>query len=220
MPVDPKLKTGNTPAFRASYTNLFEPKPNKLKPTKDHPEGAPEYSVTALFKPGEDLKKLETMVMAAIQERYGDDQSKWPKTPDGKLALRLPFRLQDEKKNDKGELPSGHAVGGIFCTFKTGANPKIPAPKVFDQRNQQITIADQTKVYSGCWLMANVTAGVYPKKGVNGIPPGVTFYLNGVQLVRDDDPISGRPNVEQAFAPIEGVEGSPAAATNLFGSLT
>lgn len=219
MPVDKKLMTVNSPAFRASYINIFEPKPNQLKKTAAHPDGEPQFSVTALFKKGEDLKVLQGAVMAAIQDRYGDDQSKWPKKPDGSLALRLPFRLQDEKEKE-GVMPAGHEKGAVFCTFSTNVNPRIPPPKVYDQFAKPIGISDQTKVYSGCWLIANVTAGVYPKKGVSGIAPGVKFYLNGAQLFKDDEPISGRPSVETAFAPVDGAgDGAPMAATNLFGSL-
>ena len=220
MPIDPKLKTCNTPKFRANYPKVFTPEPNKLKKTAQHPDGVPQYAVEALFELGADLKPLERAVMAAIAERLGEDQTKWPKTVDGKLNLKLPFRLQDERIDEKTKgLKPGYTKGAIFCTLSTNANPKMPPPGVFDQQNQKILPSDETKIYSGCWLIANVTAGFYPPKGVTGIAPGVKLYLNGVQLVADGEPLGGRARVEDAFSPIEGAaEGQP--ATSLFGNLT
>ena len=201
--------TVNTPEFRASYVNVFAARMNTLS-------NKMEYSVTALFPKGAKITALEKACEAAVMQRWGSDKTKWPKN------LRSPFRKQEEREKD-GELPAGHEAGAVFVTFKTNENPRMPRPGVFDQRNKRIEEVDQSKIYSGCWLVANVTAGAYPKKGVTGIAPGVTFYLNGVQLVRDDEPLSGRPSVEKSFAPIEGFESDDAAsegAGGLFNSLT
>ena len=203
----PASTTVNSPEFRASYVNVFQAKMNTLS-------NKMEYSVTALFKKGADLTPLMKACESAMIQRWGPDKSKWP------ANIRSPFRKQEERAKE-GELPAGHEKGAIFCTFKTAENPRQPKPGVFDQRNKKIEEVDQHRIYSGCWMIANVTAAAYPKKGVTGISPGVSFYLNGVQLVRDDDPISGRPQVEKAFAPIEGFEDTEEqGAGSLFNSLT
>lgn len=217
-------KTVNTPEFRSSYVTLFQAKPNSLKLDKKTGQPVMQFSVQALFKKGEDLTGLKKAVKAAIIERWGADESKWPSKVDpetGKksLDIRMPFRDQSEREKD-GELPTGCVAGAIFCTFSTNENPRQPKPAVFDQRNQKVSDEDQHKIYSGCWMKANVTAGAYPPKGVTGIKPGVTFYLNAVQKVRDDEPLSGRPNVEKAFQPIETDESSDGSATGMFSDLT
>lgn len=198
--------TVNTAPFRASYANIFQSRMNTLSNKE-------EYSVTALFKKGADISALQKAAEAAIIERWGTDKTKWPKN------LRSPFRKHEEREKD-GVLPDGHEEGGTFVTFKTAASPRHPGPFVIDRDGRtRITVDDQHRIYSGCWLIANVTAGAYPKKGVTGIQPGVTFYLNGIQFVRDDDPLSGRPPVEKAFSPVEGFEESE-GASSLFGELT
>lgn len=200
MPVDPKSRTVNTPPFRGSYLNLFTAKKNDLN-------GKMQFSAMALFKKGEKLTVLENAAKAAIQERWGDDPTKWPK------GMRNPFRDQAEREKE-GVMPDGHEAGAIFMTFSTDEKPGQPGPAIFDQANQRVTAADQTRVYSGCWLQANVTAAAYPSKNskVQNIKPGVAFYLNAVQLVKDDTPLGNRPNVENAFAPIEGAAEATAQA--------
>lgn len=202
--------TVNTPEFRGCYLTVFEPKLNTLN-------GKMQYSVTALFKKGQDLKAMQDAAQAACVQRWGSDKAKWPKN------IRSPFRDQAEKEKE-GELPAGHVAGAAFVTFSTNENPRSPKPAVFDQRNKRIEPADCHRVTSGFWFIANVTAGCYPSKKDEGkgISPGVKFYLNGLQLVREDEPLSGRPNVEKAFAPVEGFSEDVAAegAGGLFNSLT
>lgn len=196
---------GNTPEFRGSYINVFQARLNTLN-------NKMQFSIAAIFEPGTNFLKLESLVENVLTERWGADKAKWPKN------IRSPFRKHEEKEKD-GVLPDGYKPGGIFMTFSTTENPRSPKPVVYDQRNKKIDEADQSKVYSGAYYIANVTASAYPKKGVTGIAPGVAFYLNGIQLVRDGEPLSGRPSVEKAFAPVEGFEDSQ-GAVSVFGDLT
>lgn len=187
--------TVTTPVFRGSYVNLFQAKENKLSKKM-------EFSITALFKKGENLTILQRAVEDACVQAWGEDKTKWPK------KIRSPFRLQEERAKD-GKLPDGHEAGAVFITLKSERRPGL-----VDQNVQEIL--DEHKVYSGAYFKASVTAFAYPRKGTSGIAPGVSFGLSHVQLVRDGDPLSGRPRVEDAFQPVEDTEVSDGSATSMF----
>jgi hypothetical protein len=186
-----------TPEFRVSYPNVFEAKMNDLS-------GKMEFSVQALFKKAADLKKLKAAAHAACVENWGADPSKWP------ALSNNPFRDQSERAKD-GKLPDGHEPGAVFMNFKSSDKPGI-----VDQNTDPIM--DKTKFYGGCWAMASVNAYAYPKKNskTKGIKPGVSFGLNHLQLVRDDNPFSGKPKVEDAFQPIESTESAEADSASVF----
>lgn len=59
------------------------------------------------------------------------------------------------------------------------------APIVMDQKKNLLP-ADSGLPYAGCWVNASVDVFCYNKEG-----GGVTMYLNGVQLVKEDAPLSG-----------------------------
>lgn len=214
-----------TPEFRASYPHLFEPKANDLKRDPKTNEPVMEYSVTALFPLNADLSALVKILNNAAVKRWGNDPNKWPAkiihaakkkwecTPEDEASdLYLPIRHQSGQKKD-GVLKAGYTEGAKFCAFRTRATPSQPPPGVFDQRNQRIPVADQTKVYAGCWMRAFVTAGSFPGPNAKpGIKPGVTLYLNAAQLIRDGEPLANRIDVERAFAPVEGFENNDAGS--------
>lgn len=175
-----------TPEFRVSYPAVFVPKKNDMN-------GKMEYSLVALFPLGADLSKLQKAAMDAAVGAFGPDKTKWPPN------LRSPFRDQKERAkivDGKEIMPDGYVAGAKFLTLKT-----TNKPGVVDQNLQPIL--DAEKFYAGCWARADVAAQAYDQKGNRGI----SFYLNNVQLVRDDDPFSGRRKAEEAFAPIAGFSG-------------
>lgn len=183
-----------TPEFRVSYPNVFKAQRNKLS-------GKDEYSVQALFKKGQDIQKLKDAAKAAATAKWGEDTSKWPKN------LRLPFRDQKELERD-GKQPDGTEPGAIFMRFKSERRPGV-----VDQNVQEII--EDSKFYAGCYAIASVNAYAYDQAGNRG----VSFGLNHLQFVKDGEPFSGRPKVEDAFAPIEtegGAETSSTSATDLF----
>ena len=59
------------------------------------------------------------------------------------------------------------------------------APLVIDQKRQNIP-ADRGLPYGGCWVNVSIDVSCYTKSGA-----GVTAYLNGVQLVKEDAPLGG-----------------------------
>ncbi len=181
-----------TPIFRVSYPNVFKPKFNSLSKKE-------EYSIQALFKKGEDMSALKKAAAEAGAKKWGPDQNKWPK-------FRSPFKDQGEKTKE-GALPDGYEAGAVLMNFKSDAQPAIR-----DASNTSF-ITEPSKFYAGCWARASVYALAY---GGPGIPPGITFLLNHLQFARDGEPFSGRPNIEEAFAPIEGAAGPDSSAAGIF----
>lgn len=59
------------------------------------------------------------------------------------------------------------------------------APTVLDQKKQNLP-ASSGLPYAGCWVNCSVDLFCYTKSG-----GGITAYLNGVQLVREDAPLGG-----------------------------
>jgi len=193
--------TVNTPMFRVSYPNLFTAKLNNLNKKM-------EFSVEAIFAPETEMSEkdkkaladLKTAARNAIINNWGADEKLWPKN------FRAIFRKHEEKEKN-GALPDGLKPGGLWLRLKNDGTKSRPA--IVDQNRQEII--EEHKMYAGCYARANVTASAYPRKGAQGaagVQPGVSFYLNAVQLVKDGEPFSGRPSVEDAFEAID-VEGSP-----------
>lgn len=172
-----------TPEFRVSYPNVFKPKYNELAKKE-------EYSVVALFPKGADLSKLKATVQAAVEEKWGKDQAKWPKN------LRLPFKVQSlTRVNAKGEtVPNaGHVDGAIYLDLKSKTKPQV-----VDQQVQPII--EETEFYAGAWAIASVRAYAYDQAGNRG----VSFGLVNIQKVREGEPLAGRSTPEMDFAPIAG----------------
>jgi len=163
-----------TPYFRVSYPNLFKSKLNTLN-------GKQEFSVTALFKKGEDLSGMERVMKNAMENRFGKDEAAWP------ADFRKPFKMQSDKGVD-GVLPEGHEDGAVYCEFKTENRPTV-----VDKDREEII--DPSMLYAGCWARAAVNANAYDQGGNKG----VTFWLNHVQFYKDDSPLSNRPSVDSAF---------------------
>ena len=73
------------------------------------------------------------------------------------------------------------------------ANENRP-PLVVDKNLQRIL--DQTAVYSGCYVRANINFYAYNSNGNKGVACG----LNGIQFVRDGEPLGGvQVTAESAF---------------------
>lgn len=190
----------HTPKFRVSYPSVFKPRKNDLN-------GKDEYSVQALFAPGENLDKLKEAAKAACEKKWGKDATKWPPN------LRSPFRDQADraKKNEKGDmvLPEGYVAGAKYLNLKSERKPGVVDGQVQP-------ILDQTHFYAGCYAIAVVEAYAYDQKGNRG----VSFGLQHLQKVADGEPFGNRVKVEDAFAPIsastEGGAAAPASAGGIF----
>lgn len=184
-----------TPEFRAAFINVFRATSMK---NADGTVSKPKYSIRAAFPPSANLAPLKKEAEAVAKEKWGDN--KIPKT------LRSPFRLNEELENPVV------GIGDDWVIMSFSAN-EDRRPGVVDAKLQDIIASDETEVYSGAWFRAQVRAFAYDTAGNKG----VSFGLQNVQKLRDDDPLgNGRIPASKAFEPVEGTA-SGKTATSIFG---
>jgi hypothetical protein len=171
-----------TPEFRVSFANVFQPAKPMAGATGD-----PKYGVTMLFPKGCDLSAMKKAAKAAAVEKWGADETKWPKN------LRLPFRDQGEKEFE------GFVPGAIFVAATSKQKPGLVGPDMQD-------IIEPRDFYSGCYARASVNAFAYDQAGNRG----VAFGLNNIQKLRDGDPLGGRSRPTDDFEPVAGAGGESA----------
>lgn len=196
---------GTTPTFRVSWPNIFTAKRNDLS-------GKDEFSLVALFKKGENLKTLETEILAAANDKWGAGSIGkgtvgYTFTPVGKPAfvIRMPFKDQGTPNQKTGLIPAGYEPGALCCNLKS-----ITRPGLVDQNLQDII--DASQFYAGCYARAYVNAYAYDQKGNRGISLG----LGAIQKVKDGEPLGNKVNPQLAFEPITDID-QEAGASSLFG---
>lgn len=174
-----------TPEFRAGFISVFR----ATKNAKAAPDAKAKYSIRACFPPTADLTALKQQAQAVAIEKWG--AGKTPK------AMRSPFRLNEELENPV----AGIGDDWIIMTFSANEDRR---PGLVDADRQDII--DESEVYAGAWFRAQIHAFAYDNAGNKGI----TFGLDNVQKMRDDDPIGGgRMPASKAF---EAVGGSKTAS--------
>ena len=192
MPADNQI----TPEFRAAFISVF--KATSMK-NADGSVNKPKYSIRACFPPTAKLDALKKEAQLAAQEKWGD---KIPKT------LRSPFRLNEELENPI------IGIGDDWVIMSFSAN-EDRRPGIVDAKLQDII--DDSDVYSGAWYRAQVRAFAYENAGNKG----VSFGLQNVQKLRDDEPLgSGRIPASKAFEPVDvpaAASGNGKTATSIFG---
>lgn len=167
-----------TPVFRVSFPAVFQAKAGM--------DGGPgKFGITMLFdtKDPVAVKGLETMkaaVRAAVVEKWGADQTKWPK------GLRLPFRKGEEKDYD------GYGPGIIFASATSKMKPGLVGPDLQP-------IIEPSEFYAGCYARATINAYAYDRNGNRG----VAFGLRNIQKVKDGESFGGGGSAEKDFQPIE-----------------
>jgi hypothetical protein len=185
-----------TPEFRAAFISVF--KATSMK-NADGTVNKAKYSIRAAFPPTAKLDALKKQAQTAAQEKWGD---KIPKT------LRSPFRTNDELENPV----VGIGDDWIIMSFSANEDRR---PGIVDAKLQDII--DDSDVYSGAWYRAQVRAFAYENAGNKG----VSFGLQNVQKLRDDDPLgSGRIPASKVFEPVDvpaEASGLGKTATSIFG---
>lgn len=170
-----------TPKFRVSFPAVFEP---KLAPGATEPK----FSITMLFQTtgpdAVDITPLKNAVKAVIAEKFGADETKWPRTKDGKYAFKLPFRDGAEKDYE------GYGPGVVFCSASSKKDRK---PGLIYGNKEPIT--NPNEFYGGCYARATINAYWYDK----GVNKGVAFGLQNIQKWSDGEPFSGKTKPENDF---------------------
>jgi len=176
----PKSQKIYTPKFRLSFPNLFVPKAAQ--------EGQKEkFSLLMLFLPGEKCAEMKTLASETARKGW----------PNGIPKLKPLFKDQGEMRSAQtGELYAGCVPGSLCVSAGSYDKPGVV--------NQQALPAQEHEIYPGCWCVATITASAYGG-GIKGksYAPGVSFWLQNVQKVADDEPIAGRASAESEFKPVE-----------------
>lgn len=171
-----------TPVARLAFEHLFEKDMREIK-------GVPvdKYNATLLFPKDADLGPLKEFARRARD-------AKWPDPDKRPSNLRSPFRDGNtEGRGEDGELWAGFE-DMIFIRVSSKFKPGVVDQKVRP-------ILDPEKVYSGCYVRAQVHAYTYSNMGNKG----VSFGLDNVQFVKDGEPLDGGGvPPEKAFDAVSG----------------
>jgi hypothetical protein len=151
-----------------------------LEPREDEDTKRKSYQLTMLFPPGTDLAPFKKALMAAMAEKFGADQSKWPKIGHGSKDVLKDFAAYNAER--KKPLP-GDWTGWLM--IRASASDKYPpgvvgATKGPDDKFPRIT--DAREIYGGRWARASIEAYFFDAKRKDG----VTFGLKNVQLLKHD----------------------------------
>jgi|SRR5215471_19346646 len=171
---DEPRKIVTTP-FRMSFPFLLEPR-------TDPQSGRTTYQLTMLFPPGLNTEVYRNALKAAMIEKFGPDQSKWPNVRHTPREVIRDFGAFNAAA--KNPLPgdwNGWTMIRANCSDKYAPNVVGPTrgqdgffPRVNDRR----------EVYGGRWASAVIEAYVFQSPRNNG----VTFGLKNVQLLKHDTP--------------------------------
>jgi Protein of unknown function (DUF2815) len=180
-----------TSPVRAQFVNVVEPRVRKIgKDTKT------EYSLLMLIDPTDPLIILlkDAAKEAALK--------KWPN--------KMPTMSNNPFKDGNTKEYQG-AAGMIMVNVSCDPKDK---PFVVDMDGKTI-ITDPKRIYSGCWVRVALNAGAWQNDEFK--THGVSFFLQGVQLVQQDEALggSGVPSfspVVSAMSPFEDKSAKPVDA--------
>lgn len=182
-------KTGNlmTPKCRIAWPALFTPQAMKGAA----PDTA-KYQVTVLIPKDADISVLKTAAAEAANEKFGKKTT----------GIRSPFRKTEEKES----LAELAADFPYYITARSKDRPGVVGPNGKH-------VDDPEQVYSGRWAKASIQAFAYDSAGNKG----VSFGLQNVQLLDNDDPLvigGGRVAAEAEFEAVEGVAGDDSKSSD------
>jgi len=172
---------------RLSYVTIKEP---RAIPGTD---GEAKYGCSVIInkKDKPQLAKIKAAIQAAIE--IGKTKFKWTEKHIAKLEKA--FFLDGDERDDMDKNPEYD--GCIVIKAKSKSQPGV-----IDNNKNEIDNLDE--VYSGCYGRINITFFPTDKGSKNRIACG----LNGVQKLKDGEPLAGRVNVADQFDDEGADEGS------------
>ena len=176
------MKNIRTPPGRLSYGHL-------VKPEAPFEGADPRFSLVLVLEGKTDITKLEEAVKEAAIGRFGSHAAK--DLESGKI--RNPIRTEWEAK--------GYPEGSCFISAKSKKKPgMVHAYNGPDGKPKRIEDEDvQEELYPGCDIHCSVDAFAY---SVNG-NRGVSFALNNLQKLGDNERLDGRLRAEDEFEATE-----------------
>jgi hypothetical protein len=166
-----------TSAVRVQYPNVVEPRAQE----GDNGETKYQYSIMLLVKPDDPL-------IAVLKEAAKEAASKkWPnKLP---TITNNPFKDGDTKRY-------GGAAGHVCIDVKCSSKDK---PAVLAQDGKTV-ITDPKAIYAGCWVRVLCNAGAWENAKFR--TAGVSFWLKGVQLLAQDEPLGNFTPADKMFGAV------------------
>lgn len=142
-------------------------------------DGEPKFSCVLLFPRGADLKVLYEAAKQKAVEEWGSKALS--------MNVHMPFRDQGDK------ALAGYEKGAVFLTANTKQRPGVVGPNARP-------IEDQEQIYPGCWVLATIRPFAYDRKAKKG----VSFGLQNVMKLADDEPFAGGARADEEFSDITG----------------
>lgn len=166
------------PRGRLIWARLFEAEAME--------DGAPSYSCAVLFKGDQNLKAIRKAIDASMRD-IG-----WKKLPrKAKLCL-----IEGDEIADLAEEYDYIEDGDVI--LKMRRLEKYGQPQLWDQDVE--AIESPTEMYSGCHVVCDVEFFAWERQTSSGI----SCRVNGIQKVREDDPLGGgKANTEDSFSKVK-----------------
>lgn len=164
-------------SLRLNSVRLAFPAVFKPRPkSKDQPDKLT-YQATLLLPPSFDLAPLKAAAQAAVVAKF-----------DKVVRCKNPIRPAEDKEGMAGFEPGWHFISAW-------SNQR---PAVVDRR--AVPITDESVIYPGVWVNCHVSAFAWdhPTGG-----KGVSFNLDALQFVKDDERLDGRVNVGNVFEALD-----------------
>jgi len=166
-----------TGPVRLSYVNIMRP---KIRTNDDGSPGEPQYSCMLV------IPKTDTKTLDAIVEAQKAALASGVAT--GKFQGGAPKAWKNTLRDGDTEGETPELEGAYFMNVSSKSRPGV-----VDKRVQPIL--DETEIYSGMWARVDLGAYAYNTKGNKG----VSFGLNHVQKIRDDERLDGSSSAENVF---------------------
>lgn len=183
-----------TEPFRAAFVTVVEPEAGPEEGSKK------KYSIVMLFdkSTGESgIMAIRKALFEAAKAKWGDDRAKWPLNMRGiDFKTHVSVEGKDGFPIRDGDTVTWDGFGGCwFVKASTnGEGPKARPPFLVDSK--RVVILDRSVLESGMICRARVSAAAYESARAKG----VTLYLEGLQILKDDGVrFSGRVRAEEAF---------------------
>lgn len=147
----------------------------------------PSYSCAILFKENQNIRAIRKAIEAAKKDQWGTK-------PPRKLNICL---IDDDRDiEDLAEQYDYIEPGDVI--LKLRRYEKYGQPQLWDQNVD--AIESPTEMYSGCHVVADVEFFGWERK----TSAGVSCRLNGLQKVREDEPLGGgKANTHDSFSEVE-----------------
>lgn len=169
-------KQESSTVVRLNNVRLSFPALFKPRPKSRTTPGVLTFQASFLLPPSFDLEPLKKAAMAAVQAKFAKP-----------TKVKSPIRDAGEKDF------AGYEEGWHFIAAWSNHRPVV-----VDRLAAPVT--DESLIYPGMWVNAHVNAFAWdhPEGG-----KGVSWNLNAIQIVRDDERLDGRINAASAFEPLD-----------------